>query len=311
MLKTKAAISTISLTAFGVSIAIGFAPPDEQLVATGFGAKPRDSTTQKYARWMSRLPDSVMISHLSLPGTHNSCALHDGLSFGFAKCQSWQLSKQLKSGIRFIDIRCRHVSDRFLIHHGVIAQRMTFTEVRDVCQDFLRKHQSECIVMSIKEESTADGNTRSFADTFADATKNDEKLWHISHEAPELRQVRNRIVLVDRAGTLGGLNWGRMLRQDEYMAPLALKQQLIREHFDKALKVENVQWFVNFCSGTVPGNLLTPKMYAAQSNEFTLDFIKQQSGNRPVRLGTVVMDFPGEDLIEQIIETNFARKMVN
>jgi hypothetical protein len=72
-----------------------------------------------------------------------------------------------------------------------------------------------------------------------------------------------------------------------------------------------VRWFVNFCSGTVPGRLLTPKMYAAQSNEFTLDLIKQPSGNRPVRLGTVVMDFPGEDLIEQIIETNFASKMQN
>ena len=311
MLRTKAAISTISLTAFGVSIAIGFAPPAEQLVATGFGAKPRDSTTQKYARWMSRLPDSVMISHLSLPGTHNSCALHDGLSFGFAKCQSWHLSRQLKSGIRFIDIRCRHVGDRFLIYHGVIAQRTTFQEVRDICQNFLRKHPSECIVMSIKEESTADGTTRSFADTFADATKNDEKLWHISPEVPELRQVRNRIVLVDRAGTLGGLNWGGMQRQDDYMAPLDLKQKLIREHFDKAMKIENAQWFVNFCSGTVPGSLVTPKIYAAQSNKFTLDFIKQQSENRPVRLGTVVMDFPGEDLIEQIVETNFAGKMVN
>ena len=311
MLKTKAAISAISLTAFGVSVAIGFAPPDEHLVATSFDAKPRDSTTQKYSRWMSRLPDSVMISQLSLPGTHNSCALHDGFSFGFAKCQSWQLSTQLKSGIRFIDIRCRHLSDRFLIYHGVIAQRITFQEVRDICQDFLRKHPSECIVMSIKEESTADGTTRSFADTFADATKNDEKLWHISPEDSELRQVRNRIVIVDRTGTLGGLNWGEMLRQDEYMAPLALKQKLIRLHFDKASDVENVRWFVNFCSGTVPGRLLTPKMYAAQSNEFTLDLIKQPSGNRPVRLGTVVMDFPGEDLIEQIIETNFASKMQN
>ena len=305
------AISTISLTAFGLPVAIGFTASDENPVATNFGAKPRDSTTQKYSRWMSRLPDSVTISQLSLPGTHNSCALHDGFSFGFAKCQSWQLYRQLESGIRFIDIRCRHVGDRFLIYHGVVAQRMTFREVRDVCQDFLRKHPSECVVMSIKEESTANASTRSFADTFADATKNDEKLWHISHEAPELRQVRNRIVLIDRAGTLGGLDWEGMLRQDEYMAPLVLKHKLIRAHYDKALKVENAQWFVNFCSGTVPGSLLTPKMYATQSNAFTLDFIKQQSRKRPVRLGTVVMDFPGEDLIEQIVETNFARKMTN
>jgi 1-phosphatidylinositol phosphodiesterase len=301
----------MSLTAFGVSAAIAFAPSDENLAATSFDAKPRDCTTQKYSRWMSRLPDSVLISQLSLPGTHNSCALHDGLSFGFAKCQSWQLADQLKSGIRFIDIRCRHVDDRFLIYHGVISQRMTFEELRDVCQNFLREHPSECIVMSIKKESTAERTTRSFAETFSDATKDDEKLWYISREVPQLREVRNHIVLVDRVGTLGGLNWDGMQRQDEYMAPLKLKEQLIRAQFDQAITVENNQWFINFCSGTVPGRLLTPKKYAAKSNQFTLDILNQELIEKPIRLGTIVMDFPGEDLIERIVETNFAEKKVN
>ena len=308
MLRTHAAICTISLTAFGVSAAIAFATTDKNLAATSFSGQPRGSTTQKCSRWMSRLPDSILISQLSLPGTHNSCALHDGLSFGFAKCQSWQLADQLKSGIRFIDIRCRHVDDRFLIYHGVISQRMTFEEVRNVCRDFLRDHPSECIVMSIKEESTAERTTRSFAQTFSDVTKDDEKLWHISREVPQLREVRNQIVLVDRVGTLGGLNWDGMQRQDEYMATLELKEPLIRAHFDKAIKGENNQWFISFSSGTVPGSLLTPRMYAAKSNAFTLDMLKQKSGKTPVRFGTIVMDFPGEDLIEQIVETNFARK---
>jgi len=301
----------MSLTAFGVSVAIAFTPTDENLAATSFDAKPRASTTQKYSRWMSRLPDSVLLSQLSLPGTHNSCALHDGLSFGFAKCQSWQLADQLKSGIRFIDIRCRRVDDGFLIHHGVISQRMTFKEVRDVCQNFLREHPSECIVMSIKEESTAQRATRSFEETFSDVTKDDEKLWHISREVPLLREVRNHIVLVDRVGTLGGLNWDGLQQQDEYMAPLELKEQLIRAHLDKAITAENNQWFINFCSGTVPGRLLTPKKYAANLNEFTLDVLIQKLREKPIRLGTIVMDFPGEDLLERIVETNFAGKKVN
>ena len=37
-------------------------------------------------------------------------------------------------------------------------------------------------------------------------------------------------------------------QQDEYMAPLELKEQLIRAHLDKAITAENNQWFINFCS---------------------------------------------------------------
>jgi len=278
---------------------------------TSFPTKPRGITIQKYSSWMSRLPDHVLLSRLSLPGTHDSCALHDGLSFGFAKCQTWQLADQLQAGIRFIDIRCRHVSDKFLIYHGVIDQRMTFEVVRDVCRDFLKQHPSECIVMSVKEESTAKDNSRSFAETFADSTGDDGELWYVSEKTPELGSVRNRIVLIDRVGTLGGLKWSDMELQDRFNAPVELKAELIHSHLEKASKAGESQWFINFCSGTVPSSLMTPKQYALQTNEVALEFLRQSTLHAPVRLGTIVMDFPGEELIEQIVETNFAQGKAN
>lgn len=91
---------------------------------------------------------------------------------------------------------------------GGTDQRTTFEAVRDVCRDFLKQHPSECIVMSMKEESTAKDNSRSFSETFVESIKNDGKLWHVSRKIPQLGSVRNRIVLVDRAGNLGGLKWG-------------------------------------------------------------------------------------------------------
>lgn len=307
MCRIQPTVRQTSLAVFGLAVVIGLTTNARE-PGTEFSDRPRETTTQAYSGWMSRLPDSVQLSELSLPGTHDSCALHDGLSFGFAKCQSWHLADQLKAGIRFIDIRCKHVGNRFLIYHGVIDQRMTFEEVRDVCRKFLQEHPSECIVMSVKEESTPENNTRSFGETFADSTKDDGKLWHVGRAIPQLGSVRNRIVLVDRAGTLGGLKWNGMERQDEYKASLEQKAKLILAHLEKAIMAESDQWFINFCSGTVPGSLLTPKKYALTSNEIALGFLRQQSADRPVRLGTIVMDFPGDELIGRIVETNFARK---
>lgn len=304
---TPAEIRAVLLIAIGLFSATRFASTDAS-DGRSFSARPRATTTEKYSTWMSRLPDDVLLSQLSLPGTHDSCALYDGLSFGFAKCQQWQLADQLRSGIRFIDVRCRHIGDRFQIYHGVINQHMTFDEVRDVCQKFLKDHPSECIVMSVKEESTADGNSQSFAETFADSTKSDGKLWHISHDVPQLDAVRGRIVLIDRVGNLGGLKWNAIQRQDHYTAPPEKKAKLIRAHFEKAMQADGDQWFINFCSGVVASDLLTPKAYALKSNAVAIEFLQQRSADKPFRLGTVVMDFPGEELIERIVETNFAGK---
>lgn len=301
----------ISLAAAGVAFSAGFLSSAASDDGTSFGEKPRVATIQKYSAWMSRLPETVPLCQVSLPGTHDSCALYDGLSFGFAKCQAWHLKDQLKAGIRFIDIRCRHVGNRLLIYHGIIDQRMTFAEVHDVCRKFLQNHPSECVVMSIKEESTALNTTRSFLETFSEATKDDGDLWHIDRKFPKLGAVRQRIVLIDRVGTLGGVRWNDLDRQDQYEAPLELKAAAIQSHFEQAAHASEDQWFINFCSGTLPQSLVTPKKYAVRSNKVALDFLKQQPGRKPARLGTVVMDFPGEEIVERIVETNFDSNKVN
>ncbi|MCP4887554.1 MAG: phosphatidylinositol-specific phospholipase C [Rubripirellula sp.] len=291
-----------------LSFAVEFIAANGQFVGTSYSSSPQESAVDQCSNWMSRLPDGVLLSQLSLPGTHNTCALYNGFSFGFAKCQSWSLADQLNAGVRFIDIRCRHIGDQFLIHHGIINQRMTFESVRDVCQEFLNQHPSECIVMSVKEEAAARDNTRSFANAFKELTKEDGKLWHSSHQVPALETVRGRIVLVDRVGDLGGLRWDALQRQDNYTAPVNVKKKLIRSHLERASAVGDHEWFINFCSGTLPGQLITPQRYASQTNRTVIEFLQQPSLVKPVRLGTIVMDFPSEDLIEEIVEANFAKK---
>ena len=274
---------------------------------TSFTNQPAKATTDRYASWLARVPDDALLSELSLAGTHDTCARFNGFSLGFAQCQTWELPDQLKAGIRFLDIRCRHLNDDFHIYHGIIDQRTTFKSVRDTCKEFLKQHPSEFIVMSIKSESTPKRNTRSFAATFTELTKDDEELWYRSQQIPRLKEVRGRIVLVDRVGALKGYPWKKAKRQDEYQAPLDKKAEFVEAHFKAALQADKNVWFVNYCSGTLPSKLITPRLYAQRSNEFVFKFL-DGAPVRPLRLGTVLMDFPSEEVIAEIIETNFARK---
>ena len=59
--------------------------------------------------WMSVLPDSVRLSELSLPGTHETMSLFGTDS---VKNQTMTLPLQLESGIRVLDIRCAIVEIR-------------------------------------------------------------------------------------------------------------------------------------------------------------------------------------------------------
>ena len=305
MVRRQTVIRLCPLVLLALAVSVGFTSPEAEDGAASFQTKPRAATVQRHSAWMARLPDGVKLSALSLPGTHDSGALYDGLSFGFAKCQAWQLADQLKAGIRFLDIRCRRVDDRLLIYHGIIDQHLTFAEVRDICRTFLEQHPSECIVMSVQEESTAVNSTRPFAESFAAATANDGELWYIARETPPLQAVRGRIVLIDRVGTLGGIRWDDLQRQDQYEAPLDEKVRVVREQFERAAQGDADEWFINFCSGVLSKQLVTPRQYAIQSNRTTLEFLNQHAAQKSVRLGTVVLDFPGEDLIECIVASNF------
>ncbi|MDG1890983.1 MAG: phosphatidylinositol-specific phospholipase C [Verrucomicrobiota bacterium] len=261
--------------------------------------------------WMAALPDHKTLADYSLPGTHNTCALYNGYAFGFAKCQSWTLKEQLQRGIRFLDIRCRHMRDTLQIYHGPIRQRMSFANVLDTCVSFLQENPTECIVISIKEEHHATGNSRDFKTTFlADVIRGGKDLWRIQSTIPQLKAVRGKWVLVDRVGDLGGIPWSAFMKQDDYRAPPDLKVELIREQFDNtAHHASNTRpWFINFCSGVYPSRLITPRQYALQANKAASLYIKERSSQAtgPFLLGTVMMDFPSHAMIQQVIYSNFA-----
>jgi len=147
--------------------------------------------------WMKSMPDGRLLSELSIPGTHDSGARFEPVP-GTAKCQDLPIAGQLNAGVRFLDIRCRHLRDAFVIHHGPVYQNLNFDGVLDDILAFLKAHPSECVILSIKEESSPAENTRGFEQTFDSYVARNPDKWLLKVTLPTMAEARGKIILLRR-----------------------------------------------------------------------------------------------------------------
>ena len=119
------------------------------------------STLISHSSWMGDIADDVLVTALSIPGTHDSGCIVGLL--GFAKTQNVDIPKQLHAGIRFLDIRLAHYQDSLLVHHDVVYTGKSYKDVLEICADFLVQQPSETILMLVREEDRADSSLGDFA----------------------------------------------------------------------------------------------------------------------------------------------------
>ena len=172
--------ATILLTATAVSAENNAAGRAGQ-VAQGSGPIAKDGSAKAWSaipwnlvsatNWMAAVPDAAKISSFSIPGTHDSGALHENWP-GTAKCQDLSIGEQLDVGIRYLDIRLRAVDDSsLLVHHADVYQHMSFAEVLKQVTDFLSKNPTETVIMSVKQDKEALNCTKSFAKIFKESLR--------------------------------------------------------------------------------------------------------------------------------------------
>ncbi len=125
--------------------------------------------------WMDDIPDGVLVTELSIPGTHDSGCVIGPL--GLAKTQNLDIPDQLNAGIRFLDIRLAHYQDNLLVHHDVVYMEKSYKDVLEICTEFLALHPSEAILMLVKEEDRFDSSLGDFAPS--------EVLGRLMREEPE------------------------------------------------------------------------------------------------------------------------------
>ena len=102
--------------------------------------------------WMAQVDDNKKITELSIPGTHDSGALHSIFDVS-GKCQDLSIKSQLQIGVRFFDIRLQLVNDKFNIVHSFVDQKLYFKDVLYDMAKFIKENNSEFLIVSIKKEA--------------------------------------------------------------------------------------------------------------------------------------------------------------
>lgn len=139
-------------------------------IAHNDDAYSHDPQNMNYTRnsWMSDIADNTPVWQLSIPGTHDSGSRHGGDSVAN---QVMTIDQQLNSGIRYLDIRVRHIDNAFAIHHSFVYQKLNFDDVMKQATAFLTANPREIVFMRVRDEYEGTNNTRQISETFGEYIK--------------------------------------------------------------------------------------------------------------------------------------------
>jgi len=271
--------------------------------------------------WMSVLADQNSIAAISIPGTHDSGAMIEPVA-GTAKCQNLSIADQLNAGVRYLDIRCRHIDNAFAIHHGAIYQNLNFNDVLNACINFLNSHPSEAIIMSVKEEHTPSNNTRSFEQTFDTYVQQNPGKWDLGNNIPTLGSIRGKIRLLRRfsGASPKGIDataWADNTTFDINNAAANLKVQdfyNVNDVNTKWTRIETLlneakndtsnKLYLNYASGYKAGIFSIPSIPTV-SNSVNPKITTFFTNNTHGRFGVIPLDFVDANRSQLIVNTNF------
>ncbi|XP_074107470.1 1-phosphatidylinositol phosphodiesterase-like [Cotesia typhae] len=112
------------------------------------------------SEFLSKLEDSHKLNRIALTGTHVSAAYSKSL-LALLKTQELSIKEQLESGVRVLDIRTRHVSNKFALYYKSSDLGLTFDDVLNQTANFLSHHKREFVIMFMSEENLAESSTKS------------------------------------------------------------------------------------------------------------------------------------------------------
>lgn len=174
-----------------------------------------------YSKWMETLNDDHKISSISIPGTHDSCALYDHGTFWFTQCQTKTIPEQLQMGIRFLDLRValKLHGKTFQINHGGYDQYIDLRKVQEQVVEFLDENPTEFVLMHIQMSPQSDSNdfTVAFNELLSEPVQRPKKIglggrheavtpvpcteifkdyWLLDERIPTVKDARKKMVLI-------------------------------------------------------------------------------------------------------------------
>jgi 1-phosphatidylinositol phosphodiesterase len=256
-----------------------------------------------FPSWMSFLNNDLELKDLTIPGTHESCALH---GIFFAVNQTWSLENQLNAGIRFFDLRMRLYYNTLRAYHGIVNQKMNFSEIIYIFSKFLKKYPSEFILMSIQKENTDKKSNRTIEQVYNDYIKNYKDII-INYEPnlynEKVEKFRGKIIFFNafehrldiQSGFFAQNNW-----VVNFSADIKTKNKYIKTQFNRAITYnQDDNLYINYISGSSDYLMVSPALIAYYTNKEVLKY--------EGRMGIVLCDYPGEGLIYHLISQNFSK----
>lgn len=266
--------------------------------------------------WMADLEDDASLNSLTIPGTHDSGALHS-LAEISGKCQSLSVEEQLKIGVRFLDIRLQLVDNELKVVHSFVDQLTDFEDVLDDLVAFIRNHEGEFLIVSIKEDASPKRSDRMFADLLEEMLLSYPEI-NTERVLPEsVGEARGAIHIVARyKNSTIGLpcydGWkdddtfvlGDIYIQDNYRVPNAEEKIAdIRSTYSVAME-KNHALVLNFTSCYL--ETCFPPIYAGlPAHKINRDTQKALLNEYDGPLGVLVCDFMTAELADAIIGRNF------
>lgn len=253
--------------------------------------------------WMAAIPNSRPLSEITMPGTHNTMALYGG---GLAECQSWSLTNQLHAGVRFLDVRVRHVNGNLTIHHGISYQYAHFGDVLVDVDKFLKEHPSETVLMRMREELSETGDIYNSVVRYIHQYAHWDLLWN-SRNMPTMGEARGKLIILQNfAGPALGMLYSSLLIADDWKVPslddFQTKWQSVFNHLEKAQVGDRSRIFLTYASGA--SIQVWPYALARRVNPLLYTYLTERVG-KTLRFGIITTDFPGAQLCNVIINFNF------
>ena len=282
------------------------------------------------SNWMNYIPDNVLVSDLTLAGTHDAATA--SCSLEMSRCQSLNLSQQLSAGVRVFDLR---PGKNFDIYHGSDQTGVKFSTAMTDIVDFLNNNPTQGCIAFIKnesgEESWGKGMSAQLA-PFADNLVTFKKNLTMS-------DLRGKILVISRdsyTGTIYGgffsAAWpdntadgtiaigsiqGESLEtfhlQDQYDSGTEESEKIssFKKYADKAKSKQSNAWLCNHTSLAgfkILGFGSSPKDHAKNIHPEAISYIK----SKPGRLGIVMMDYAGESSVrgDELLTTVISQNMI-
>ena len=291
--------------------------------------------------WMKKIDDRTLISQINIPGTHDSCTYRVQFSF-LAKCQSLTITEQLNCGIRFLDIRVEKDGNRLKLVHDIAdcktpekpRKNLYLDAVLNDCKSFLSQNPSETILLSYKRDDGA--NQEETFDAFFEKYLEKDAIWYKENRVPTLGEVRGKIVLLNRDNIdksnekYTDFNTGLNLSTWIYQKDNIERIYEVAEHLNREGTITGKTLIIQDLYGLTPqkkwslaaapfienppeandilitffscGSLLyNPKRSANYINKK----LEGKTLKKAKKYGWIIMDYPTEKFIKEIINSNF------